>query len=190
MRCLSLLIAVLVLAAGPVVAGPFEDAGIAAARQDYATALRLWRPLAASGNSDAQVSLGMMYLKGQGVAKDDQQAVFWFRKAAEQGNASAQHNLGVAYDFGHAVPKNDQLALTWYRKAAEQGVSIAQFNLGVMYAKGRGVDKNEQQAYFWFLLASVGGDPEAIRNRELAETRVTPQQRAATQVDASNWKPK
>jgi hypothetical protein len=32
------------------VAGPFEDAQAAHGRNDYATALRLWRPLADQGN--------------------------------------------------------------------------------------------------------------------------------------------
>ena len=33
-------------------------------------------------------------------AKDDAEAVKWFRMAAEQGNADAQYNLGVMYDTG------------------------------------------------------------------------------------------
>jgi hypothetical protein len=40
--------------AGGAVAGPFEDAQAAHSRRDYATALRLWRPLAEQGNAEAQ----------------------------------------------------------------------------------------------------------------------------------------
>ena len=50
--------------AGPVVAGPHEDALAALARGDYATALLLWRPLAAQGNALAQFDLGFMYVTG------------------------------------------------------------------------------------------------------------------------------
>ena len=56
----------------------------------YATALRLYRPLAEQGNADAQQALGLIYAKGDGVTQDNAEAVKWFRKAAEQGNGSAQ----------------------------------------------------------------------------------------------------
>ena len=36
-----------------------------------------------------------MYGNGEGVLKDDAEAVHWYRLAADQGNASAQNNLGV-----------------------------------------------------------------------------------------------
>jgi uncharacterized protein len=41
-----------------------------------------------------------MYATGEGVPKDDAEAVKWFRKAAEQGHAKAQFNLGAMYDNG------------------------------------------------------------------------------------------
>src|SRR5215204_6567940 len=56
--------------AGGAVAGPFEDAQAAHSRRDYATALRLWRPLADQGNAEAQYALGFMYDGGQGVPKN------------------------------------------------------------------------------------------------------------------------
>ena len=55
--------------AGGAVAEPFEDAQAAHSRRDYATALRLWRPLADQGNAEAQYALGFMYDGGQGVRK-------------------------------------------------------------------------------------------------------------------------
>jgi hypothetical protein len=56
-----LAVAVLALSfAGPVMAGPFEDANAAYAGGDYADALRLFRPLAEQGDAPAQGSLGLM----------------------------------------------------------------------------------------------------------------------------------
>ena len=46
MRLLKLLLVLFVCAIGPAIAGPFEDGVAAAQKGDYATALRLWRPLA------------------------------------------------------------------------------------------------------------------------------------------------
>ena len=47
-------------------AGPFEDGQAAWGRGDYATALSLWRPLAAQGNAWAQFNLGAIYAKRHG----------------------------------------------------------------------------------------------------------------------------
>ena len=76
---------VLLLAMGlseSVLAGPLEDARAAYVKQDYATALRLFRPLADQGDADAQSMLGLMYDNGQGVPKDDVLAYMWRNLAA------------------------------------------------------------------------------------------------------------
>src|SRR4029453_2986683 len=86
--------------AGGAVAGPFEDAQAAHSRRDYATALRLWRPLADQGNAEAQYALGFMYDGGQGVPKNYATAAKWRRLAADQGHTLAQFNLGALYDDG------------------------------------------------------------------------------------------
>jgi uncharacterized protein len=55
----------------PVAAGPLDDGTAAYDRGDYATALRLFRPLANQGDAGAQYNLGVMYALGQGVAQRD-----------------------------------------------------------------------------------------------------------------------
>ncbi|HPL80431.1 MAG TPA: sel1 repeat family protein, partial [Burkholderiaceae bacterium] len=62
-----LLLTTLLLLASTAWAGPFEDAIAAYNRKDYATALRLFRPMAEQGYSDAQSNLGLMYEEGKGV---------------------------------------------------------------------------------------------------------------------------
>ena len=75
-------------------AGPYEEAIAANARGDYASAMRLLRPLAEQGHADAQSSLGDMYALGWGIPQDYPEAVKWYGKAADQGNASAHTTLG------------------------------------------------------------------------------------------------
>ena len=82
--------------AAPVAAGPFEDAVAAHGRGDYATALRLWRPLADQGNAHAQFNLGAMYANGQGVPQDYVRAHMWFNLSAAQGNQGAAKNRDIA----------------------------------------------------------------------------------------------
>ena len=63
-------IVLLLSLAAPVAAGPLEDATAAYDRGDYATALRLLRPLADQGDAIAQFNLGLMYDQGQGVPQN------------------------------------------------------------------------------------------------------------------------
>jgi len=76
---------------------------------------------AEQGRAAAQYNLGVYYLNGHGVAKDEVEAAKWCLKAAEQGHAAAQYNLGVHYENGRGVAKDEDEAAKWYRKAAEQG---------------------------------------------------------------------
>jgi TPR repeat protein len=128
-----LMVAVL---AGAAVAGPYEDANAAYQRGDYATAWRIWQPLAQRGEARAQNGLGGMYRHGEGVPQNYTEALKWFRKAAEQGDARGQVNLGGMYHYGEGVPQSDAEALRWYRRAAEQGNTLGLFNLGGMYHSG------------------------------------------------------
>src|SRR5215475_12719326 len=84
-------------------AGPFEDGIAAYQRGDFATALKLWRPLAEQGNAQAQNQVGDMYYNGTGVAQDYKEAARWYRLAAEQGYVYAQGLLGMTYDSGEGV---------------------------------------------------------------------------------------
>jgi TPR repeat protein len=71
--------------AGPAAAGPFEDGVNAFNGGDYATAIRLVRPLAEQGDRRAQAALGRFYQDGFGAPQDYAAAVSWYRKAADQG---------------------------------------------------------------------------------------------------------
>jgi uncharacterized protein len=137
---------VLALPAGIAVCGPLEDSRASYDRGDYATALRLARPLADQGNAVAQFILGVMYDSGKGVLQDDAEAMKWYRKAADQGESNAQCNLGTMYLTGQGVLQDYPEAMKWYRKAAAQGNANAQFNLGKMYDNGDGVPQDYVEA--------------------------------------------
>lgn len=125
MGLLKPLLILFVCAAGPAVAGPFEDATEAYNKGDYATALRLFRPLADEGDADAQFHLGSMYDLGRGVPIDDTAAVSWWRRAADQGNALAQLNLAYMYYLGQGVPRDAVQAYMWFSLATSQRGRIA-----------------------------------------------------------------
>ena len=101
--------------AASVLAGPFEDGTAAYGKGDYATALRLLRPLAEQGLAKAQILLGVMYARGQGVAQNYGEAMKWYRRAADQGDAAAQTALGAMYANGLGVPQDQAKAMEWFR---------------------------------------------------------------------------
>ena len=157
-------IVLLLSLAAPVAAGPLEDATAAYNRGDYATVLRLLRPLADQGDARAQAGLGVMYANGQGVPQNSAEALKWYRLAADRGKTGAQYNLGVMYANGQGVPQNYAEALKWYRLAADRGDADAQSNLGVMYANGQGVPQNSAEALKWYRLAADQGQAAAQYN--------------------------
>jgi hypothetical protein len=91
----------------------------AAERADYATAIRVWRVLAAQGHGASQYNLGQMYYAGQGVARDFAAAIKWYRSAAEKGVPDAQLSLGLAYALGRGVPQDLAEAYKWLELATE-----------------------------------------------------------------------
>jgi hypothetical protein len=90
-------------------------------RANYATALRVWLPLAEGGDPAAQTNVGEIFEKGLGVPPDYVAAAVWYRRGAERGSSRAAINLGQLYEQGHGVPKDPVQALGWYRKAAGLG---------------------------------------------------------------------
>ena len=73
-----------------------------------------------------QNNLGWKYESGNGVPRNDSEAVKWFRKSAEQGNPYGQFNLGWMYENGRGIPHDLAQARQWYQRAAAQGLGYAQ----------------------------------------------------------------
>jgi TPR repeat protein len=115
-------------------------------------------------NAEAQLHLGFLYYRGQGVPQDYVQAAAWIRKAAKQGNAEAQASLGAAYAMGQGVQQDYAQAATWFRKAAEQGNAEAQKDLGGLCETGKGVPQDSTQAAKWYRRAAEQGNASAQLN--------------------------
>jgi len=52
--------------------------------------------------------LGVLYRDGRGTAKNEVEAVDWFRKSAEKDDAYGQMNLGSMYFKGRGASVNTQ----------------------------------------------------------------------------------
>ena len=89
----GLILAAQVLGSAVAVAGPWEDGMASYNRGDYVPAIQVFRAMAAQGNAKAQGVLGVMYRRGQGVARNSAHAFVWFSRAAARGDARAKAEL-------------------------------------------------------------------------------------------------
>jgi hypothetical protein len=103
MRWLSLLIVSIGIAlSGTALALPQPDAEAAYARGDYATAFKIWLPLAEQGSTQAQLNVARMYERGEWVAQDKQAATEWYNRAAAQN--ARDGTMPSAPNVASAVP--------------------------------------------------------------------------------------
>ncbi len=109
----------LMLLATQTVLADRNDGAYAYLQGDYENAYNTMISLAkTSDDKIAQYYLGVMYMKGQGVEQDYEQAGEWFRKSSEQGLAVAMYKLADLYSKGNGVPKDLEFAYVWYSVGA------------------------------------------------------------------------
>ncbi len=84
-----------------------HDANIALSQQDYRTAFIKYSTLAEQGNAVAQFNLGVLYLNGQGVQKDDKHAFSWLHKSATQGYTRASQLIKAEASRGNVYAQNE-----------------------------------------------------------------------------------
>lgn len=95
-------------------------------RSSYETSLKVWLPLAADGDAQAQTYVGQIYEKGLGRQADYAKAAEWYRKAADQNFPPAQTALAMLYERGLIAGRADPIAaLNLYRQAARLADNLA-----------------------------------------------------------------
>lgn len=114
------------------------------------------------GNARAQYLLGLLYLRGVGVAQDPQQAAYFLGKAAQAHEVHAQYRLGLLLgdaqfdDPGVAsVPDELRQGEQWLRAAAEAGYAPAQYRMGLL-CRRPGSDCTQRAADYLSQAAAQG----------------------------------
>ena len=79
------------------------------------------RLAAEQGHAGAQSMFGLMCADGEGVVKNDEEAVEWLLLSAEQGNACAQSSLGVIFGEGLGVIQDSVQAHKWFKVSTVNG---------------------------------------------------------------------
>ena len=155
---------------------------------DYATALKLWRPLAEKGDRQAQHHMGLMYAQGLGVPRDHAKSTQWFRKAAQAGHVLAAYNLGFRYLKGEGMPQDFKTAAIWFRRAAGAGLPQAQHTLGLLFANGEGVPQDYLRAYMWLSLSAKQKNRIALKDRNTVARQMTAKQIQEAEALVGKWR--
>lgn len=128
----------------------------------------VFAPMAAGAQQDAaaQFALGQRLAAGDGVARNEPEAVRWLALAAERGHTVAQYTLARMIDGGRGVPRDVDEMLRWYRTAANAGHAEAQFELGLLHENGDGIPPSLAIARAWYRKAAARGHLRALRRLE------------------------
>lgn len=84
-------------------------------------------------NTTALLNIGIMYLNGDGVIKNNKQAFKYLKIAAAANNAEAQYNLGEMFLNGVGVNKNLIESEKWLKMASDNSFNNASCNLAILY---------------------------------------------------------
>jgi TPR repeat protein len=183
----SLFVFTILLCAGLSAGADLESARRAYQQKDYGAAAKEFTVLAEQGSEDAQLTIGKMYMIGQGVKQDPDAAIKWFEAAAAQGSADAEFFLGAMY----LLPQKDiGEGVKWLRLSAGHGMQDAQYLLGKTYLQGaKEVPRDPVQADMWLRLAAKENKQFYQDELHAAERQMTPDQIAKAQALAAAWKP-
>ena len=98
--------------------------------RDFDEAAQCFRKAAEMGHGGAQLQLGLLFERGEGLRQDYAQALRWYQKAAALKEPHADCRLGVLYRDGLGVEKDLDKAFRLLRVGAEAGCTAAQRELG------------------------------------------------------------
>jgi TPR repeat protein len=117
-------------------------ADVAAARSamqtgDYNKAIQELKPLAESGDAEAQYLLAETYLGGHGGSV--MEALKWMTAAADQGHAQAQARLGLLYGTGRGVAVDYGQSYRWFSLASLRADPASQKQLKTLSETNRSV---------------------------------------------------
>ncbi|CAO3591813.1 unnamed protein product [Absidia cylindrospora] len=157
--------------------------GICLVEQDQTQQGIVWLKRAITmNNTRALLKFGMMHETGQGIPKDQEKALHYYKVAAYQDDPVAHYVLGVHYRLGEGLLEQDhQLAAKHLIRSARAGFAPSQRLIGLMYASGLlstpPMDREdevggggghyqrrlgEKTALVWFRRAASHGDVRAL----------------------------
>lgn len=140
-RIILLLVALMLLPL-TALAGAIEGR-LAYRKGDYAAALHEFGG-DVQGGPVGRFFLALMYLRGEGVPKDEARGLKLLRSSADEGYSAAQYLLGQRYLYGHGVPKDKARAMSYLLAASEDEDYRAVVLLKILENGSRGEKKDQE----------------------------------------------
>ncbi|HXW27722.1 MAG TPA: tetratricopeptide repeat protein [Xanthobacteraceae bacterium] len=113
------------------------------------------------GDPKAMTLLGWLYANGEGVRKDDERALSWYKLAAERGDREAMFELAMFRLRGRGGPRDRDAAVVLLQRAASLGHIAASYNLALLYLGGQELSRDFAKAAALLRPAADAGSPEA-----------------------------
>jgi TPR repeat protein len=136
----------------------FLDHGLSAyRRKEFSQAAELYRKACDGGERKGCHDLGLMYYRGEGVAKDLDRAADLFKRACDAGGSGGCQDLGLMYSRGEGVAKDLNRAAGLFKRACDAFIAPGCTDLGLMYYKGEGEAKDLNHAADLFQRACDAG---------------------------------
>ena len=107
---------------------------------------------------------GNMYLKGQYVKKDYNQAIKFFTLACNDNDYAGCYNLGSMYHEGTGVKKDIKKALKYYNKSCNNYNYRGCHNIALIYHDGKGIKQNYKKAIYYYKKACDAGIAKSCNN--------------------------
>jgi TPR repeat protein len=125
---------------------------------DFKKAYALWLPPAEAGNAEAQFRIGRLYDFGEGVEKNYDKGIRWYKAADTNNHLSATFNLGHLLYWEGRGNEDKRLAIDLLNKAAMKGHIDAQLHLGISLAAGDVFSRNYVEAFKWMYISLMNGN--------------------------------
>lgn len=127
--------------------------------RDVERAVTLLRAAADEGDAFAAFNLGVLFRKGELVARDEGRARAMFERAAELGLGAGAAVIAeyLSADGAHAEARK------WNLRGAEGGSVVAMYALARSYRDGAGGPVDRVQAVRWFLRMLDWGDARGVQ---------------------------
>lgn len=127
-------------------------------------AFELYLRAANLGFAPAQTSVGLAYMLGEGVEKNELSGLEWYKKAAMQGDANHQYSLGSHLCSAFGCEQMHE-AIEWFEKSANQGHLGAQRRLaGMLDNEKNALYHNPVKAFYWYEKCALQGDDSCLRS--------------------------
>jgi len=128
---------------------------------DYESAWPACQRSADYGHAVGKYLLGLMYVQGLSVPKDESRGIALVRAAAEMGYGDAQNGYGIALQHGLGVTQDIAQACLWWEKSALANNFLGQQYLASCYLTGEGATEDPSRGFAYLLLSRDGGNKKA-----------------------------